>query len=98
MFRLYRTEGLKLHSKRRKKVVSVQQVKPPDTTGINQKWGMGFVSDTSNCGWRFRALSIIDCHSRDCLAMEVDTSLSGERVVVRGLGEQRETRGLPRVI
>jgi putative transposase len=36
VFRLYRIEGLKLRSKRRKKVFSVQRVKPPETTGINQ--------------------------------------------------------------
>jgi putative transposase len=97
VFRLYRDEGLKLRSKRRKKVFSVQRVKPLETTGINQKWSMDFVSDTLSCGRRFRALSIIDCHSRECLAMEVDTSLSGERVV-RVLERLRETRGLPQVI
>jgi putative transposase len=88
---------LKLRSKRRKKVFSVQRVKPPETTSINQKWSMDFVSDTLSCGRRFRALNIIDCHSRECLATEVDTSLSGERVV-RVLERLRETRGLPQVI
>jgi putative transposase len=97
VFRLYRAEGLKIRSKRRKKVFSVQRVKPPETTGINQKWSMDFVSDTLSNGRRFRALNIIDCHSRECLATEVDTSLSGERVV-RVLERLRETRGLPQVI
>ncbi len=81
VLRLYREEGLKLRPKQRKKVVSVQRVKPPATTGINQKWSMDFVSDTLSCGRRFRALTIVDCHSRECLALEVDSSLSGERVV-----------------
>ena len=58
---------------------------------------MDFISDTLSCGRRFRALTIIDCHSRECLALEVDTSLSGERVV-RVLERLRETRGLPEVI
>ena len=97
VLRLYREEGLKLRPKRRKKVVSVQRVKPQATTGINQKWSMDFVSDTLSCGRRFRALSIVDCHSRECLALEVDTSLSGERVV-RVLERLREMRGLPQVI
>ncbi len=97
MLRLYREEGLKLRPKRRKKVVSVQRVKPAVTTGVNQRWSMDFISDTLSCGRRFRALSIIDCHSRECLALEVDTSLSGERVV-RILERLRETRGLPEVI
>lgn len=97
VLRLYREEGLKLRPKKRRKVVSVQRVKPPTTTGINQKWSMDFVSDTLSCGRRFRALSIIDCYSRECLALEVDTSLSGQRVV-RVLERLKETRGLPVVI
>jgi putative transposase len=39
----------------------------------------------------------VDCHSRECLALEVDTSLNGERVV-RVLERLKETRGLPAVI
>ena len=77
--------------------MSVQRVKPQDTTDINQKWSMDFVSETLSCGRRFRALTIVDCHSRECLALEVDTSLNGERVV-RVLERLKEARGLPAVI
>jgi putative transposase len=97
VLRLYREEGLKLRPKKRRKVVSVQRERPPATTGINQRWSMDFVSDTLSCGRRFRALTIVDCHSRECLALEVDTSLNGERVV-RVLERLKETRGLPAVI
>lgn len=97
VLRLYREEGLKLRPKKRRKVVSVQRVKPHPTTGINQRWSMDFVSDTLGCGRRFRALTIVDCHSRECLALEVDSSLSGERVV-RVLERLKETQGLPEVI
>jgi putative transposase len=97
VLRLYREEGLKLRPKKRRKVVSMQRERPPATTGINQRWSMDFVSDTLSCGRRFRALSVIDCHSRECLALEVDTSLTGERVV-RVLERLKETRGLPAVI
>ena len=97
VLRLYREEGLKLRPKRRKKVVSVQRVKPPVTTGINQRWSMDFVSDTLRCGRRFRALSIIDCHSRECLALEVDTRLSGGRLM-RVLERLKKTRALPKII
>ena len=94
---LYGEESLKLRPKKRRKVVSVQREKPQATTGINQKWSMDFVSDTLSCGRRFRALTIVDCHSRECLALEVDTSLNGERVE-RVLERLKETRGLPAVI
>ncbi len=44
VLRLYREEGLKLRPKKRRKVVSVQRVKPSVTTDINQRWSMDFVS------------------------------------------------------
>lgn len=97
VLRLYRDEGLKLRPKKRRKVVSVQRERPPSTTDINQRWSMDFISDTLSCGRRFRALTIVDCHSRECLALEVDTSLNGERVT-RVLERLKETRGLPAVI
>jgi len=46
---------------------------------------------------RFRALAIINDYSRECPAIEVDTSLGGRRVV--GVLEKlSEIRGLPEVI
>ena len=47
----------------------------------NQKWSMDFVSDITITGRRFRALTIEDDYSRECPAIEVDTSLGGVRVV-----------------
>ena len=58
---------------------------------------MDFVSDSTVTGRRFRALAIVDDYSRECPAIEVDTSLGGARVV--GVLERlEETRGLPEVI
>ena len=63
----------------------------------NQRWSMDFVSDSMVTGRRFRALAIVDDYSRECPAIEVDTSLGGARVV--GVLERlAETRGLPEVI
>ena len=58
---------------------------------------MDFVSERKVTGRRFRALAIVDDCSRECPAIEVDTSLRGARVV--GVLERlAETRGLPEVI
>ncbi len=97
VLRLYREEGLKLRPKRRKRVASVQRVQPSVPTATNQRWTMDFVHDTLSCGRRFRALSIVDAHSRECLASEVDTSRSSERVV-RVLERLRVSRGLPQLL
>ncbi len=97
VLRLYREEGLKLRTKKRKRIASAQRVQPQATSGINQVWTMDFMSDTLSCGRRFRSLNIVDCHSRESLCGEVDTSLTGRRVV-RALQRLSETRGLPLTI
>ena len=57
---------------------------------------MDFVSDSTVTGRRSRALTIVDDYSRECPAIEVETSLGGVRVV--GVLERlAETRGLTEV-
>jgi len=58
---------------------------------------MDFVSDSIVTGRRFRALTIVDNYTRECPAIEVDTSLGGTRVV-NVLDRLAETRELPEVI
>lgn len=48
-------------------------------------------------GRRFRCLTIVDDYTRECLAIEVDTSLPGLRVAMV-LQRLAEMRGLPRSI
>lgn len=40
-----------------------------------------FVSDALGDGRRFGTLNLVDAYTRQCLALETDTSLGGERVV-----------------
>lgn len=95
--RIYQEEGLSLRLKKRKKKVAMIRVKLSEPQHANQRWSMDFVSDSTCTGRRFRALVIVDDFSRECPAIEVDTSLGGVRVanVLQRLGE---TRGLPEVI
>jgi putative transposase len=58
---------------------------------------MDFVSDALGDGRKFRALTIVDDFTRESPAIEVDFSLTGERVV-RVLDRLSVTRGLPRAI
>ena len=52
---------------------------------------MDYVSDGLAGGRKIRALTIVDTYTRECLAMEVDTSLPGLRVrrVLEQLTQQR---------
>jgi transposase InsO family protein len=58
---------------------------------------MDFMRDTLADGRAFRTLNIVDDFSRECLAIVVDRSLPGARVV-RVLERLQTTTGLPRTI
>jgi len=56
-----------------------------------------FMHDALYYGNRFRTLNIIDEGTRECLAIEVDTSLPADRVI-RVLERLKEERGQPQQI
>ncbi len=53
----------------------------PPPSRPNERWSMDFTLDTLASGRRFRTLNVVDDFTRECLAIEVDTSLGGARVV-----------------
>ena len=97
IYRLYRDEGLAVRRKHRKKLAGRGRVISPAPTAANERWSMDFVVDTCSNGRNFRTLNIVDDFTRECLVIEVDTSLGGGRVA-RVLDRLAETRTLPRSI
>ena len=98
VYRLYREEGLSLRHKRPRRHRSAQQRQAREVPGaINACWSMDFVSDQLFDGRRFRALTVVDAFTRECLAIEVDQGIKGEHVaaVVERL---RLERGAPTAI
>jgi putative transposase len=84
------------HPKRRRRGVSrplprIQQTAP------GQRASIDFIHDVLADGRRIRLFTLGDDYSRDCLAIEVDTSLSGQRVS-RILEALRPADGLPGTI
>jgi putative transposase len=96
LYRLYVEEKLSLRRKRSRKRSGVRQplIEP---TASNQVWSVDFMTDALSSGRRFRTLNIVDDYTREALAIEVDTSLCGRRVV-RVLEQLKTLRGLPRQI
>lgn len=92
--RIYRIEGLSLRIRRRKKLKAISRAELPQATRANERWSMDFIHDKLWQGRKFRTLSIVDTFTRECLALEVDTSLGGERVK-RVLERIEQDRGLP---
>lgn len=98
IYRIYREERLSLKIRKRKKLAAKLRVSIPEPTRANERWSMDFVSDQIGpTGRRIRTLNIVDDFTRECLAIEVDTSIPGSRVVAV-LERLSVLRGTPSVI
>jgi len=95
--RIYKSEGLSLRIRRRKKFAAVVRNPLPEAIKPNERWAMDFISDSLWSGRKFRTLSVVDTYSRECLNVEADTSLPGHRVV-KVLDRLADTKGLPESI
>jgi putative transposase len=63
----------------------------------NQEWALDFACDALATGRGIRVLAVVDAYTRECLSLEVDTSLSSRRVT-RSLETVMEQRGMPESI
>ena len=79
--------------KRRHRSAS-QRLPPRATQVINECWAMDFVSDQLYDGRKLRALTLVDVHTRECLAIWLDQGIRGDDVV-RTLGAVIASRGQP---
>jgi len=80
LFRLYREERLTVRRRGGRKRALGTRAPMALPQGPNQRWSLDFVSDVLVDGRRFRVLVIVDDFTRECLALIVDTSISGRRV------------------
>jgi putative transposase len=94
--RIYREAGLMIRRKKRKHCV--REGKPLRVrSAANQEWALDFVHDAVECGRTIRVLSVVDAYTRECLALEVDTSFASRRVT-RVLEQIAAQRGQPQAI
>jgi len=80
VYRIYTKLGLAVRRKRRKRVAQANRRPRVVPTQANEQWSMDFMSDVLANGRKIRTLNIVDDATRECLAIEVDTSISGIRV------------------
>jgi putative transposase len=93
VYRLYAEEGLAVRRRRRKRLLR-DHVAEPRLIRANQEWAMDFIVDGLANGRMVRILSVVDAFTRECLALEADTSLGSGRVT-RVLERLIEERGVP---
>ena len=94
VYRVYRQMGLNQRRRTRKRIVG----RDPEPLGVpenpNQVWSADFMHDTLYDGVRFRTFNVLDHFNREALAIEIDTSLTGGRVI-RVFEQLKQERGLP---
>lgn len=98
--RVYRVYcALRLNQKRRSKRRLPKRFKQPLSIPRqpNQVWSADFMCDNLYTGSRFRTFNVIDDFNRECLAVEIDTSITGRRLT-RVFERLRSERGLPEVL
>lgn len=97
VYRLYREEGLAMQRRKRKRFRAEARVPLVLPRAANEVWTMDYTHDELASGRKIRTLNLMDGYTREALAIEVDTSLPGLRVV-RVLDRLRERRGTPAAI
>jgi putative transposase len=100
VYRLWRREGLKVPVKRRKK----RRLGRSENGCFHRRaehkdhvWAWDFVFDHTTSGSQLKWLSIVDEHTRECLALKVDRSITSEDVIDT-LAELFAMRGVPKCI
>jgi putative transposase len=96
VFRVYREAGLAVRRKTRKRLVREGSPRPA-LEAANQEWAVDFAHDAMAGGRAIRVLSVVDECTRECLALEVDTSFASRRVT-RVLEQIVTERGRPSAI
>jgi len=97
VYRLYKEEDLQHRPRTRHRLTGEKKGHPPDPVAINEVWTMDFMSDALQNGRKIRTLNVIDAFTRQCLGVEVDTSLAGYRVK-RVLARLIQVHGKPKRI
>lgn len=99
VYRLYRDEGLCLKRQRRRRHRSAAvRIERPVATSPNEQWAMDFMHDTLADRTSIRILTVIDLHTRECVALQAQRHFSGTEVAAHLDLAGKERGNLPRRI
>ena len=94
LWRVYCALGLNLRRKTKRRVPVRERIPLTVPSGPNQVWSADFMADSLYCGVRFRTFNVLDDFNREAVAIEIDTSITGSRLV-RLFSLLEAERGLP---
>lgn len=80
--RIRRQQGLQVHKRQqRTRRTGLSTAQRQRAGGVNQVWSWDFVEDQTENGTRFRILTLIDEHTRECLALHAAWSIRAVDVI-----------------
>jgi putative transposase len=80
VYRVYAAAKLQVRKRLKRRVCFARVPVEAPALKLNERWSGDFVSDTLSSGRRFRTFNLTDDCLHKGLAIEVDTSITGERV------------------
>ena len=80
VYRHYKALGLMVRKRNGRKRAIGSRGSLLQANTKNHSWSLDFVSDSLRDGRRFRILGVIDNHTRQCVRLIADTSISGQRL------------------
>ena len=79
--RIYKELGLSIRTKKRKRLVNGLRLALPVPSRANEIWAADFIHDSRSDGRRLNCRTLVDVYTRECLTIEVASSLPGAAVV-----------------
>ena len=81
VYRIWRERGLCLPRRRRKKPRYGNGAVPCEAVHAGHVWTYDFIHDACHNGRKLKILTVIDEFTRECLAIETETSLPSKKVI-----------------
>ena len=97
VYRVYKANEFQLKHRKKQRLDIAEHKPMPTSKQLNEVWSIDFMSDGLSNGRKFRTFNVLDDFNRECLTIEVDTSLPSARVI-RSLEIIAEKRGYPKYI
>lgn len=95
--RIWKRYGFSLRGRRRSRKIRTGKARVLTPTGPNQVWAYDFIHDRCSNGQPLKCLCVVDEWTRECLAIEVSTSMGAERVI-KVLAGLCQKHGMPQVL
>jgi putative transposase len=97
IYRVYCLLGLNLRPARRRRLPKRERVALSVPEHLDRVWSADFMSDALICGRGFRTFNVTDDFNREGVHIEIDISITAQRLV-RVFEQIRRERPLPQVL